>query len=136
MDMLWIKYTYFIVLLPYVWPGKQFRSSETPIYQFDLWPFKFKHYVFSQYLKKNWEIGTGIVLETAKKSYMSFHFMPWPLTLDDPKRSILLNYAIRWLIMSRKAYFNQNSPEIWWLVTISFHWPIWLLTFSAQILYF
>ena len=35
------------------------------------------------------KVGTWDVLQTDRKSYMSFHFLTWPLTFDDLERSNL-----------------------------------------------
>ena len=55
------------------------QSSHTPY--LSKWRFLF------HISRKLWEIGTWVVLRTDRKSYMSFHFMTRPLTLNDLGRS-------------------------------------------------
>ena len=51
------------------------------------------HHVFSANISKLWEIQKWFVLGTYRKAYIGFHFVLWPMTLDDLKRSNEQNYA-------------------------------------------
>ena len=78
-------------------------SSLTPFLR--IWPLTFQGHTISflRISRKILEIRAWLLLWTYKKSYMSFHFMPWPMTLDDFERSNSLKIRVNCLYLHEKV---------------------------------